>query len=347
MPSLPDLQSFELRTERTKTLLPLQGSLSGWSDEHEHRVNEHSIIGKAGAIHQSNAQGPRRFTFLLLILGSDANDRYQVLESTLASDPFGRATHPRLGGFDYVYNTLKITEDLDGQINGLTAELKITETGLRDVVVVGASTAARAARSSSEDLLNSIGATISRITNADPPSLADLTAASPIKGVPASITAMVSLGAHIYSACNALVELTDDASTDQHTLAAQLVTVGLAVESFTSTAGTDVANYLLLGSARLVYGRALMAYQEAAAGRGVPVVPRRVPGRMSLARFCLSLYGGGAQALEAEILRLNRGAIPLPYALTPGVELLIPDPDKVRLDESASTGMASSQQRAF
>lgn len=338
-----DLEHFELRTERTGTVLPFEGTLSTWTGEHEHRVNEHAILGSAGAIHQSNAQGPGRYTFQLVILDDDrgaASDKYAAAEATLAADPFCALNHPRLGRRAVIFNGLKITDDQDGQINGLTAELKVTETGLREVQPQVAAITARAAVGAGATLLGRLSTLVGRINNLTPPSISDLTALSPLQDVPGPVTAILAQAAHLYSAVNAFTALTDDPATDQYTLAEQLVQVGLASEAFAAAAGTalgsgPVAAYPLISQTRMAYGQALAAYQLAARG-AVPIVPRRVPGRMSLARWCASLYGGGARALEEEIRRLNKGRIPNPYALLPGVDYLIPDPSRVRLDDGTS-----------
>lgn len=338
-----DLEHFELRTERTGTLLPFEGTLSSWTGEHEHRVNEHAILGRAGAIHQSNAQGPGRHAFQLVIVDDDrgtAKDKYAAAESTLASDPFAQLNHPRLGRRRVIVNLLKITEEQDGQINGLSAELKVTETGLRDAQPQVAAITARAAVGAGAELLGRLATTIARINNLTPPSISDLTALSPLQDVPGPVTAVVALAATIYSSVNAFTALADDPTTDQYTLAEQLVQVGNAVEAFAGSAGAalgsgSVSAYPLISQARAAYGQALAAYQLAARG-GVPIIPRRVPGRMSLARFAQSLYGGGARALETEIRRLNRAAIPNPYLLPVGVDLLVPDPAHVKLDDATS-----------
>lgn len=342
MPLIPGLQAFELVTQRTQTRLQLDGTLEGLQHETEHQVAEHRILGRPGAIHQSNAQGPRRFVYSLLILDDDrgdASDKYKALEARLADDPFGRCIDPRLGGVDYIYRGLKVTQRIEEQINGLMAELRLDETSLRDVKPENAAVTARAALASSEQPLARLGTIIARLNNIDAPSLADLTSGSPLAAgnVPAAVTALISLGATIYSAVTALVTLCDDPTTDQYTLAGQLVEVGKAVEAFAASAdsggdiGSAVSAYLMTGPARLAYAQAIVAYQDAAKQR-VPIVPRRVPGKMSLPRFGRYLYGGGAASLEEEILRLNPGRIPYPYALTPGIELLVPDPARVRLD---------------
>lgn len=343
-------ENFELRTERTGTVLPFEGSLSTWQDESEHRVNEHLILGRAGAVHQSNAQGPRRFAFRVLLLDDErgkATDKYKAAEATLGADPFGLATHPRFGRVRYIFNGIKVAEDTDAQINGLMAEIRITETGLRDLQPQVAAITARAAAAAGTELLGRVASLISRINNIQPPSVADLTSGSPLAGLPGPITSLISLGANLYNAVNAFVALADDATTDQYTLAEQLTKVGNAVETVVAVAQTalggpapSVAAYPLISQARLAYGQALAAYQLAARG-AVPIIVRRVPGRMTLARFCQSLYGGGAQALEVEIRRLNRAAVAHRIILPAGLDLLVPDPGKVRLDDTTSAPAAA------
>lgn len=343
-----DLEHFELRTERAGILLPFEGTLMAWSGEHEHRVNEHAILGQSGAIHQSNAQGPARYTFQLLVLDDDrgsAKDKYATTESVLAGDPFALLTHPRLGRRRVIFNDLKVSEDQDGQINGLSADLRLTETGLREAQPQVAAITSRAAVGAGTELLGRLATLVSRINNLTPPSISDLTALSPLQDVPGPVTAILAQAANLYAAVNAFDALAGNPETDQYTLAAQLVQVGLAADSFASGAAValgsgSVAAYPLISRARMVYGQALAAYRLAAQS-GVPIIPRRVPGRMSLARWCASLYGGGARAIEESIRRINQGRIPNPYALTPGIDYLIPDPARVRLDDATSAAGAA------
>lgn len=325
------LQRFELVTERSRTRLPLDGTLTDWQDQGEHRVNEHAILGRSGAIHQSNAQGPGRYLLRCLLTGDDVNDRYKQIESTLADDPFGTMINPRLGRMPYVYRGYRCQNDLESMINGMILELRLDETGLRDVAVASVATAARQAQKTATGLLEKIASIVSRVNNTQPPSLADLTAAIPPFDPPPGMAALIPPAAAIYAASNDYVTLADDPSTDQYTLTAQVVRVGSAADAFAAAAGTRVENYELVAQARLCYGQALSSYKIAAQGQ-TTLIRKRVPGQMSLARFCLLLYGGGAMTLEAEVLRLNASLIPTPYALPVGVELLVPDPAKVRLD---------------
>jgi len=294
--------AFQLVTQQTGATIALDGALLGWEDEEIQRVNEHLILNRPGAIHQNQGPGPRQFTFRCLLRsepGKPVSDRRKAISETLSADPFCLLTHPRLGGRSVVYLGLHIVEDMEVSTNSITIEIHLAETGLRDEAKEGAATAARQATAAS-----SLART--------------LTARS---------AALAQLGVVLDTEALAFVAALDSA-VSQYELQVALGRVQGAADALVLASGVGVLAYPVTSAARLAYGQALAAY-ELAGAQLPPIVPYIVPQRMSLARLCQSLYGGGAAAMEAEILRLNR--IPNPFSIPAGTVLLLPDPKAVKL----------------
>lgn len=294
--------AFQLVTQQTGARIALDGALLGWEDEETQRVNEHLILNRPGAIHQNQGPGPRQFTFRCLLRdepGNPAGDRRKAISETLSADPFCLLTHPRLGGLPVVYMGLQIAEDMEASVNSITIDLHLTETGLRDERKEGAATAARQAAGAS-----SLART--------------LTARS---------VALAPLGVALDTQTLAFVAALDSA-VSQYELQVALGRVQGAADALALAAGVGVLAYPVTSAARLAYGQALAAY-ELAGAQLPPVISWTVPQRMSLARVCATLYGGGAAGLEDEISRLNR--IASPFAIPAGTVLLLPDPGAIKL----------------
>lgn len=305
MSTLPGLESFELVTDESKTRVPLSGALLGWTDDVQHRLNEHAILRRSGSIHQSQGQGPRRFSFRCLLREPGASDAYKRIESLLGSEPFATLLHPRFSRVPVVFVALKVSEDMDARTNGMIVELSLCETGLREIKAESASGAAR----------QGAAAAASAVT---------LTSSSPALA-PLALTLQGSMATYQDAA--------DDAALSQYDLAQALSAVQVAADALVLAAGVTVSAFQVVAQARLTYWLALQSYQLAGA-QLPPIVPRKVPQRMSLARFVRSLYGGGAQSMELEISRIN--SIPSPYAIPAGTSLLVPDPSKVTITPATS-----------
>lgn len=293
------MEAFELVTDQKKTRLPLLDTLSGWTDEVEHRLNEFVILNRASVIHQSRLQGPRRFTLKILLRDPGASEAYKIIEATLGADPFAQMIHPRYGHVPVVFKGLRASEEPAEALNGMLAELALSETGLRQAAAENATKAVREAA----------------------------TAAATARARSAPIAALAQLGVALDEEVTRFVDLVDQVS-GMYLLATALSRVSTAAEALAAASGVQVVRYRITSAARLAYGRCLAAYQLLGAQQP-PVVERVVPARMSLARFCQSLYGGGAQAIEAEIMRLNR--IRDPHGMPAGLRLLLPDPLVVKL----------------
>ena len=294
---------FELVTVDSQTRVPLSGWLLGWTDEAQHRLNEHAILQRNGSIHQSQGQGPRRFVFRILERSPGSADRLSRTEALLGREPFCKLIHPQLGRVDVVFVALKTTADLDQRSNGLTAELSVCETGLREIKADSASAAARQA---SQAAANAISLTV------DVPSLSALAQA-----LAAQTTAFLGLV---------------EATTSQYDLAQGLAAVRVAADNLILAAGVTVRRFPVVAAARLAHWQCLASYRTSGAALP-PIIPRRVPQRMSLSRYVRSLYGGGAQAMELEISRINR--IPTPHAIPAGTVLQVPDPAQVQISATA------------
>ena len=145
MSTLPGLESFELVSDESKTRVPLSGALLGWSDDVQHRLNEHAILQRSGSIHQSQGQGPRRFVFRCLLREPGASDTYKRVEALLGREPFATLLHPRFSRVPVVFVGLKVAEDMEARTSGMIVELSLCETGLREVKADSASAAARQA----------------------------------------------------------------------------------------------------------------------------------------------------------------------------------------------------------
>ena len=296
---LPGIEAFELVTSETSTRLPFEGELLGWSDDSSQRVVEHLILNRPGAVHQDQGPQPDRYVFRCLLRDPGAGERRKQIAQRLSTEPFCTMIHPRLGRLPVVYNGLKVSEDMGTMINGLIIELSVTETGLRDEREESASGAARQAAVASAQA-------------------ATLAAAYP---------ALAPLGTALDSETTAFLGLVEG-STSQYDLATGLQRVRVASEALTLAAGVGVEFFRIVNSARMAYGYVLQSYQINGAALP-PIVPKVVPQRMSLARYLRSLYGGGAIEIEAEAMRINH--IANPYAMPAGTELLLPDPQAIRL----------------
>ena len=295
-------QNFELVTQQTSTRIALDGVLLGWDDEETQRVNEHLILNRPGAIHQDQGPGPRQFTFRCLLRdapGKPVSDRRKAISETLSADPFCFMIHPRLGRVPVVYLGLRVTEDMEASVNSITVELHLAETGLRDEREESASGATREATAAG---LQAVFLTAGRPT---------------LSALAAQLSARLSA----YSGAVESVR-------SQYDLAQSLAQVRASADALASAAGVSVALWPVSNAARSAYGYALAAYLRSGAALP-PIIPRTVPQRMSLARFCQSLYGGGARSMEQEIARIN--AIANPFAIPAGTVLLAPDPAAVKL----------------
>ena len=304
MSTLPGLESFELVSDESKTRVPLSGALLGWSDDVQHRLNEHAILQRSGSIHQSQGQGPRRFVFRCLLREPGASDTYKRVEALLGREPFATLLHPRFSRVPVVFVGLKVAEDMEARTSGMIVELSLCETGLREVKADSASAAARQA------------------------SQATAQAVSLTQALPALAPLAQALAAQA-SAFLSLVE----ATTSQYDLAQALAAVRVAADSLVLAAGVTVRRFPIVAAARLALWQCQASYRLAGA-QLPPIVPRTVPQRMSLARFARSLYGGGAQAMEAEIARINR--IANPYAIPAGTVLQVADPARVTITATAA-----------
>ena len=300
MSTLPGLESFELVTDESKTRVPLSGALLGWTDDVQHRLNEHAILKRSGSIHQSQGQGPRRFVFRVLLREPGASESYKSTEALLGREPFCTLLHPRFSRVPVVFVGFKNSEDMDTRTNGLIIDLSLCETGLREIKAESASGAARQGAAAAAQVVA-------------------LTSSSP---------ALAPLGLTLQGSMSAYQAAADDVSLSQYDLALALSAVQVAADALVLAAGVTVAAFQIVAQARLTYWLALQSYQLAGA-QLPPIVPRKVPQRMSLSRFVRSLYGGGAQSMELEISRIN--AIPNPYAIPAGTVLLVPDPARVTI----------------
>ena len=297
------IYDFEIITSETQTRVPLTGWVMGWSDDVQHRLNEHAILNRSGSIHQSQGQGPRRFVFRLLERAPAASDRYAATEALLGREPFATLIHPRFNRVPVVFVALKVSEDLESRTNGLVVELSLCETGLREIKADSASAAARQASTSAAEVVS-------------------LTV-----GIPALATLALALSAQT-SAFLTLVE----SATSQFDLAQGLAAVQVAADNLTLAAGVAVNRFPIVAAARLTHWQCSASYRLSGA-QLPPIVPKTVPQRMSLSRFCRSLYGGAAQAMEAEIARIN--PIPNPFAIPAGTSMLVPDPARVTIATAA------------
>lgn len=293
-------EAFEIVTSESKTRLALEETLTGWQDQSDHRMVEHTILNRDGAIHQSRGQAARRFIFKILLRDPGASDTYKAIEATLAREPFVSLIHPRLGRVSAAYNGLKAVEELDARINGMLAELSLTETGLREIQAVPAAGAALEAVQATDELV-----------------------------ALAMAGSFLTLALAVQTAVLAFVDALNGGAA-QYDLAQALQAVAETTGAFASTAGVDVSVARPVAAARFAYGRCLEAFQRSGAVN--PVKEIVTTGTMSLARLAQSLAGGGARSYEAEIMRLNR--IPSPYAIPGGSRLLIPNPEYLDLSGS-------------
>lgn len=297
------MESFELITLPSKTRLPFEGKegqVQDWQDEVSHRLNEHPILNRDGVIHQSQGQGARKFAFRILNREPGASERYRTIERTLGAEPFCKLIHPRYSQLSVVFVSLKATEDRDGSTNAQLLELVLSETGLREVAQ---ETAGRASREASQTSL----------------ALKTQTAADARLAAPAT-----ALDAAVIDFATAL-----ESEVTTYQLQSALKRVGDTADAFVSLAGVEVRRARLVASARLTYGLCLRAYGLSSSPVALPILMPPLAGPISLRRFVRSIYGGGALAVEQEILRMNR--IASPHLMPPGLRLLVPDPERVVL----------------
>lgn len=290
-------ESFTVVT-RSGLRLPLEGTLLGWQDQVVSNLNEHLILKRSGAIHQWQGQGARRFTARCLLREPGASEASKLIEAALAVEPFCALIHPRYGHLDVVYQTLQGAEDLDQAVNTKEIEIAFSETTLRRTPQPTPATAAAAAGE----------------------------AVAQLQVLVASRPALVPRAAALWNAVTAFAAQVE-AGLSQ--LAVALATVSSAVDHLLAVAADPVALVPVVAQARLVFGRCLEAYNMAGAlGQGTPAITYYVQSSISLPALCVQLYGGESQGYEEQIESLNR--IPRPYAIPPGTQLLLPDPDAVK-----------------
>ncbi len=295
------LDSFEF-TNRAGYSMGLAGELLGWAHEVQQDLVSHKILKRAGTLHQNQKRAPRHFVYRVLLSGDDATDRYVEMERQTGLEPFGELVDPRFGRVGAVCESIKAQEDLDETINTLTLEIAFTESGLREIPKQSAAGAAQGAGESAAQLVAAV----------------------------ASISALVAPAAAVSLAVEGFqvqVGLLGEGTLTAAALEGSLGAVQRSVEGLVAVAGSDLRRYNATALARLTFARCLSAYNLATSQRA-PLVLRRVPGRISLSRWCAALVGGArARAYEAEVSRLNR--IATPWGLPPGSRWLIPDPDTV------------------
>lgn len=299
------LESFEVTT-RAGAHLPFDGTLIGWEDDVQQRLVEHAILKRAGALHQDQKRGPRRFPFKCLLTGDNITEQYKAIESATAAEPFADLTHPRFGRVPVVFESMRVQEDLDDTVNTLTIQITFFETGLRDVPKASASGAAQRAGEAAAQLQ---------------------VAYLPLVGLLPVLVSQVGAIVFAVDAFQAQVTMLGQEDFTAEALQGCLSDVRNTTDALCAAAGPDLRLYGVMALARLTFSRALDAYNLAVETRA-PAILRRVPGRIALARWCAALYGGTlARAAEAEIYGLNR--IRTPWSLPPGSEWLIPDPETV------------------
>jgi len=307
------LETFEFVTRRG-VRLPFTGTLSGWNFEVSPQFGEHSILYRSGVIHQWQGQGARRFGYTCILREPGASEAFKNIEQALAAEPFGRLIDPRFGAVNAFFTgPLRSTESPNESLTTKTFEIDFSETNLRTVPQDTPSAAAAAASQAS----TALGAKVAAAAMAD-------------------YRRQAAQAAAVSSAVQAFGAAVQDAALTQMELDSALAQVKAAVDTFIGMVGLEVAQADLVAQARLTFGRCLMAYNLSSAG-ALQMVTRRVDEMISLTRWCASIYGGGAQAVEDQILALNR--IKNPLRLQPGAQLLIPDPAGVTLPAVVAGGL--------
>lgn len=297
---MADLEAVEF-VNRNGQRLSLDGEILGWSDTLSHDLVRHKILKRPGAVHQTQKAGARKFT-LRALLSANLTARYKEIERFFADDPFVTMIHPRFSRVPVVFEGGGTTEDLDQAVNTLEVTLNFEESGIRTIPQASTSAIAQTATQTAGQL---VGAAATSPAN--------------VRAAAARVTGSVGAFA-------------DTAATVSNTLPigplrAALAQVALDTEATIAACGSDLRYYGVVALARLVHARCLEAYNRAAEQRP-PLITRPVPGRISLARWCVALYGAAAaRTLEAEIAELNR--IATPYGLPAGARMLIPDPEAV------------------
>lgn len=314
---------FEITTQ-TGTVLRLRGTLSKWQDDNQQRVNEHLVLNRDGAIHQSRGAGPRRFTARCLVREPDATGTYQLIESSLNASPFCTVQHPRFGTMHCVSTLISVDEDLDQTINAIWIEIQLTETGLRQIKPVTPQQSARQASKAAE-LLSALGSAAGLPTRT-------LVQLRGLVSVVSQFTALLDQA--VITTVSAATGLVQDvaAVVSLQQLRGAYAQVESSVKGLIAVIGADVGSYPLTAQARLAQGQCLQAV-IAAGERIPPVISYRVPARTSLARLVQGLYGGGGMGMEQLVAQSNR--IPTPHAIPPGTILQVPDPDHVTLPNAA------------
>ncbi len=294
-------EAFEFVTD-AGTRLPFEGVLMAGQDQASHRITEHLLLNRPGAIHQAQGQGPRRFAFRCLLQGVGAKQNYLAIEAAQALQPFGTLTHPWFGALPAVFRELALTYDFDQATNVLEFEAQFSESQIRKPAPRTPAGSVQAARQQAQALA------------ARPEVMAAPSLASKVAVVVLRVSA---LG----------VQIAGDPSLTTQPLKVALAGVSQATDEVLAlSGGSDRGNGWVAYAARTVFSRCLDAYNLAAASRP-PVVVRYVGGAMSLPRFVAQLYGGGAAAMETEILALNRVR---PLSIPTGTRLLVPDPEWIR-----------------
>lgn len=291
-------ESCEFTTDAGRKL-ELMGVLESWDDELPTGMAEHLILKRAGALHQDQGRPPRKFAFKVTLLGADCRARYNEIAAAIDEQPSGQLVHPRLGIMPAVCDGITAQESPGNELDAIALTLRFKEDGLRGPLTPSPTGSAQAAADAAAQ-------TVTAAATAPPAVQAQAARFQDAVGHVQQVAADVQGGGRTVLDLNAAV---------------------VALRASLDGLSPRIEHYRVRATATIAYGHALDAYNAVIAGRP-PIVPYRVPGRMSVARLAASLYPGKfARAQAAEILALN--AIPVPYNLEPGTVVLLSDPGAV------------------
>jgi len=282
------------------TELDLFGVLLGVSDETRAGLVEKFIVRRDGAIHQ-RVGAQKKFEARVLWAGPTCRQEYERAREVVFAQPEGRVTHPRLGTFGAVLESIFASESPETVVDSISATLKFAETGLRSSPKPAPTAKAQAAASSATKAQTLIASTVDPLAIAQLRPLGDALVSRTVGFQAAIQSAEASTG--ILSDVDA--SLSEIAATAHEILESPLAAQEVRRETAFSLSACLVARNLFLAGTP-------------------PLQVYTVVGTESLGTLTQRLYGGRAIEQRALILRLNR--IRRPFSLDSGTKLLIPKP---------------------
>lgn len=290
--SLTNAEHFDF-TNADGERLDLLGSCVSFSDTIDMGIVSKQIVLRDGAIHQRVGAAPQKYEFRCSIVGADCKARYLRIVTICKSNPEGLLSHPWFGSQRAVVKSISATTASGDARDTIEFTVSFEESGIKDAPKPSPAALARTA-STQGALVSSLSA--------------------------GSTAAIQAQGVAISRASAGVLSAIQDADAGLGTVLDVDASLGALTSAVRVYAGPQAAKR----AAAVCLSHALQARARFAAKR--PLVKHTITSAISLGVLVQDLYGGGAAAAKAEILRINRLATP--FNVPAGTVLQIPAPPK-------------------